>query len=178
MSLNNAISLFNLIADEDVIYAYHGDFNYNLTNTLLTDLKTELGKSELSRTITKKTYKILVECLENVYKHATRKNSKKDNEGLFVLSRREEGYFVSIGNAVDTEEVAELKKHLDEVNELNKERLRKKYRESLLDAKISDKGGAGLGIIDIALKLGDKLQYTFLKHTPNEHFFCLELLVQ
>ena len=148
------INIFNQMINDDVIYAFHGDFNYTVVNTLLTDIKKGLHHEALDVKKAKKTYKILVECLENIHKHTSRRSEKENNEGIFVLLRDPDGYIVAMGNSIYINEVDKLKSHLDEINSLDRVELKKKYRESLMQATISDKGGAGMGMLDIALKSG------------------------
>ncbi len=45
----------------------------------------------------------------------------------------------------------------------------------LRGATISDKGGAGLGLIDMAMKSGSQLKYKFDKHITDKHFFTLRV---
>ena len=41
------------------------------------------------------------------------------------------------------------------------------------EGRLSDRGGAGLGFIDIAKKTGEKLIYSFLKINEKRSFFVL-----
>ncbi|MFT5244659.1 MAG: hypothetical protein ACI8QQ_002603 [Psychroserpens sp.] len=176
----DAINIFHAMTKDNVVYAYHGDFNYAVVNTLLVDIKKELHKNTDDIRSAKKTYKVLVECLENIHKHSSRRNeiSGENNEGIFVLIRDPKGYVVAIGNSIEDNEVAQLKAHLDEINDLDAESLKAKYKESLKQSRISDKGGAGMGMIDIAMKSGNILDYTFNDYKENRQFFSLKVLIE
>ena len=50
---------------------------------------------------------------------------------------------------------------MDKINSLNKEELGEFYKTSLRNNTISDKGGAGLGLIEISRKSGSKINYLF-----------------
>lgn len=180
MNSKDAIEIFNAMTSENIIYVFHGDFNYGVVNTLLTDIKKELNKSSADTKIARKTYKVLVECLENVHKHSARnsENSYENNEGIFLLQKQNESYIVAIGNAIIMDEVDRLKSHLDEINNLDPEALKKKYRDTLMSTTVSEKGGAGMGMIDIALKSGSILDYEFKNYTDTKQFFTLKVLIQ
>lgn len=180
MNTNDAIEIFNTMTNENIIYVFHGDFNYSVINTLLNDIKSELHKSTTDIRTAKKTYKVLVECLENIHKHAVRKDNLtlENNEGIFILQKKGEAFIVAIGNSILNEDVNKLKDHLDEINELDAEGLKNKYRETLKKTVVSEKGGAGMGMIDIALKSGSILDYSFAEYTETKHFFSLKVLVQ
>jgi uncharacterized protein YpuA (DUF1002 family) len=75
------------------------------------------------------------------------------------------------------EEVEKLKTRLDKVNSLSKDELRQFYREILDNNQISKKGGANLGMIDMARKSGEKLDYHFTKVNDQLTFFDLRVRV-
>jgi hypothetical protein len=180
MNSNDAIEIFNTMTSENIVYVFHGDFNYSVINTLLNDIKRELHKSATDIRTAKKTYKVLVECLENIHKHSVRKDNinSENNEGIFILQKKGEAYVVAIGNSIKLEDVEELKNHLDDINQLDADGLKKKYRETLRNTEVSEKGGAGMGMIDIALKSGSILDYSFADYTERKQFFSLKVLVQ
>ena len=60
---------------------------------------------------------------------------------------------------------------------MSKEDLRKYYREILDNNLISNKGGADLGMIDMARKSGEKLQYNFTEVNESLSFFYLTVKV-
>ena len=70
-----------------------------------------------------------------------------------------------------------LKKTLEHINSLDKEGLKDLYKEIIKNTTISDKGGAGLGFVDMARKSGQKLLYEFPEMSPDYHFFCLKVIV-
>ncbi|MCB9188533.1 MAG: hypothetical protein H6600_04605 [Flavobacteriales bacterium] len=180
MNSADAISIFNTMTSQNVLYAFHGEFNYKMVNTLLSDVKKELHKTSNNITAAKKTYKVLVECLENIHKHSARKENefKDNNEGIFILSKNDDGYKVAIGNSILDEEVSTLQVMLDEINSMDPDALKSRYREQIRNTEVSDKGGAGLGMIDIAIKSGSILDYKFDNYTNTKHFFSLEILIK
>lgn len=165
------------MVNENIVYIFHGEFNYTMVDTLLSDVKRELTNSGAGKGIQKKTYKILVECLENAYRHSVDHLPPKlgKQEGIFILTRDTNGYSVIVGNPVENKEVEQLTKNIDEANSLNSEELKEKYRSIIKTTTISEKGGAGLGLMDIAIKSGNKLQYKFDDHKDDTNFFTLEI---
>lgn len=180
MNSADAISIFNAMTSENVLYAFHGEFNYGMVNTLLNDVKKQLHTSSTNIRAAKKTYKVLVECLENIHKHSARKENEFDdnNEGIFILIKKGDGYQVAIGNSIFDDEVNTLQTMLDEINAMDAKTLKQKYREQIRDGEVSDRGGAGLGMIDIAIKSGSILDYTFEDYTETKHFFSLKILIK
>jgi hypothetical protein len=51
------------------------------------------------------------------------------------------------------------------------------YKFILNHQKLSAKGGGGLGLVDIARKSGNRLEYEFHKYNENYYFFNLTISV-
>ena len=56
---------------------------------------------------------------------------------------------------------------------MNKDELREYYVNTLSNESFSDKGGGGLGMIDIARKSGQKFEYSFTPINNIYSFFSL-----
>ena len=67
---------------------------------------------------------------------------------------------------------------IDNINKLNKDDLNALYKKQIREGSLSEKGGAGLGLIDIARKTGRQLEYQFLPLQDNtNHFFLLKVRI-
>ena len=51
------------------------------------------------------------------------------------------------------------------------------YKFILNHQRLSEKGGGGLGLVDIARKTGNKLVYTFEKYNDTYYFFNLDVFI-
>tara|TARA_B100000809_G_scaffold71875_1_gene69533 strand:- start:2609 stop:3112 length:504 start_codon:yes stop_codon:yes gene_type:complete len=162
---------------DKIICAYHGNFNYDVVNGLLKTAKINLSHPENNRTSAKKTYNILVECLENIHKHSEH-GEENTNEAIFLLTQPIDGFSIAIGNLIPIEEKEKLVKNIDELNDMTRDELKAHYRTIIENGQISDRGGAGLGMTDIALKSRSKLNYTFNDYSENELFFSLSVHVK
>jgi len=81
--------------------------------------------------------------------------------GVLVIVREGEFYKVTTGNFVNAKRIKFLKEKIDKINSLTKDELKDMYKFILNHQKLSAKGGGGLGLVDIARKSGNKLEYEF-----------------
>ncbi len=174
---SNIFNLYKTMKSDKIICAYHGNFNYDVVNGLLKTAKINLSHPENNRTSAKKTYNILVECLENIHKHSEH-GEENTNEAIFLLTQPIDGFSIAIGNLIPIEEKEKLVKNIDELNDMTRDELKAHYRTIIENGQISDRGGAGLGMTDIALKSRSKLNYTFNDYSENELFFSLSVHVK
>jgi hypothetical protein len=157
--------------DKNIVFAYTGTFNHVVTTALLKEIKRKLGILDDTKGIDKKLYKLLVECIENMSRHSYHK--KEESSGIFLLSKSDGKYMIITGNNILNKDIPELKAKLKKVSELNLEGLKNMYREQILVARTSE-NNAGLGIIDIAIKSGNKIKYDFLPHSDLISFYLFQ----
>lgn len=179
MTANNTgfiSDIYNMMSDQKIILTYLGDITPDITNALLKAIKNDNSKFEEEVAVKKKVYKIIVECLENICRHSE-KVEKKLSQSIFLLGRDENNYYIITGNYILGNQVDSIKTVLEQVNSMNKDQIKEKYREILSEGKISEKGGAGLGIIDIAMKSDNKIEYEFVPVENNISFYIFKVSV-
>mgnify|MGYP000921606663 CR=1 FL=1 len=168
--------------NKEVILDYSGEFRFETIELLLTQVRDKINQLEIKTGIKKKVVNILVECLENTYKYTTLDNETDYGNSLFTskitLEKTADAFIITSGNTILNKNIDKLKQKLDQVNSLNKEGLQKLYEDIINNNEISDKGGAGLGIIDIALKSNNKLHYNFTFLDENCSFYELIVNIQ
>ena len=171
---------------DDIILSFKGDITQELLSSVYQIMESRLDNVEENLKRKKKFYHILVECLQNVYHHmeAMRSDGEKqaDDEignAIFMVAQGEENsYRIITGNYILNEKVTDLQSSLDQISAMNAEELRAYYVEKLNTTELSNKGGAGLGMIDIARKSGHKLDYNFHKISDKYSFFSLDVTVK
>jgi hypothetical protein len=165
--------------NKDVVLAYKGNVSGDVFNCILQLAENKLDKIELRAKVKKKVFNILVEILQNIYHHFDEVHN--DNEDyysvVFLLSKIENDYFILTGNHVLVDRVNSLKEKIDNINALSDDEIKAIYRERLHNGDISEKGGAGLGILDIVRRSGEKLQYEFKNVNDDFSFFSLKVKV-
>lgn len=162
-----------------MIVAYKGEINANIIADTLGLIEAKLAHEMVGNLIRKKIYNVMVECLQNLYHHVD-KISPSESEpkmGAFILSKTNDGYRIATGNLVRNDKSAVIKEKIDKINSLSKEELKEFYKFVLNNQIFSEKGGGGLGLIDIARKTGNKLIYEFTPYNDEYSFFNLSVLV-
>ena len=94
-----------------------------------------------------------------------------------MIAKTSEAYIITTGNYMISSDVPSLKDKLDLVNSMDKAELKAYYKLVLSEGTMSSKGTAGLGMIDIARKSGEKLDYNFLSINDKTSFFSLAVKI-
>ncbi len=173
--LDFAYQLYRTMKTNEISLVYEGEVTQEITKTFTSLTEKSLAKSEESNAVQRKVFNVMVECLQNISKHADSLSEDDENErrGIVMVSKGEDSYKIITGNVIRNEKVPGLRENLEQVNSLDKEGLSKLFKTQMREGKISDKGGAGLGLIDIAKKTGSVLTYQFKELNEEVSFFIL-----
>ncbi len=159
---------------------YEGEITHQITKAFTSLAENKMDSYSEDSTMKKKVFHVMVECLQNLSKHAEDvrilKNKGYSGNGIFIIGRvgqNNEDYHVLTGNVIENSRVPELEAFLDKINQMNKDGLKELYKKQMREGTLSDKGGAGLGLIDIARKTGEKLDYNFIKIDDERSFYTL-----
>ncbi len=166
----------------EVLLAYKGSITTDLITNVLEVIESKLEDIRTASAVRKKIYNVLVESLQNLFHHIDDipelvKDEFDARFGVLVVAKEEGMYRISTGNFVRTGKVKQLREKIDKINSLSKEELKDMYKFVLNHQKLSSKGGGGLGLIDIAKKTGNKLDYVFHNYNDEFDFFNLNVYI-
>jgi len=155
---------------------YEGEITHQITKAFTALAESQMIQEEESYNTQKKVFHIIVECLQNITKHADSfdlEQTKQGGSGLFVLIKNADNYTITAGNIIKNVNITTLKNLLETINATDKEGLKELYKTQIREGRMSEKGGAGLGLIDIARKSGNQLEYYFIDINTDFSFFII-----
>lgn len=163
--------LHQTMLEQNLILVYEGEFTQEITKSVLAMAERNMDSSGEESSIKRKVFNVMVECLQNIVKHAD--EVEHNHSAIFMIGKQEDEYIIASGNPTRSATAGPLKAKLDQINSLDKDGLKTLYKDIIKNTEISDKGGAGLGFVDMARKSGRKLEYEFLDMDNGDVFFCL-----
>jgi len=160
---------------ETILLSYKGRYQFETIEELIKQAKDAINLSELKNAVKKKIINVLIECLENIHKYAIIDNDNAEILPQIFLIKKQNNFIITTKNLIANNQTELLSKQINLVNSLDKEGLKKMYEEIIDNGNISDKGGAGLGFIDMAVKSGNKIDYKFTEYNDETTFFELTI---
>lgn len=157
---------------EELLISYFGPIKEENLEKILNNL--EKKTSQFSNKVKRKIFLITVEMIQNLYHHSTNKENQKElNSCIFtVTSNNNNSIFkFTTGNFITHEELLNLEAKINQVNQLSNTEIRSLYKKVLGNNKFSNKGGGGLGIIDIKRKSELPLKINKIYFNKNLYFF-------
>ncbi len=174
--VKSVLTLYNEMLYNGISLVYLGAFNHQITKMFSTMAQEQMERDSEEKSTKKKVYHSIVETLQNMNKHSDEISDQTNiGKGLFLIGKKDKLYYIITLNKVKNTKVVSLKRALEEVNNATQEELKLMYKRQLKDGKLSEKGGAGLGLIDIARKTENKLDYEFLPLDDENYFFILKV---
>ncbi len=166
----------------DVVINHKGFVSLDVIDDILHHLKTYLQSRQLDKKIKKRVYSLAVECVDNIYKHAelNKKNHKliESYPPRFIVERIGDDYLIHTGNIILNKNVEIIVEKIKLLNNLNQKDIGVLYKESLSNAEISEKGGAGLGLIVMAKTTGQKIKFDFERINDKFSYFAMQLNIK
>jgi len=177
--MNFIYDLHRTMLSQNLILVYQGDFTQESTKSILSMAERNLDSSGEDSSIKRKVFNVMVEALQNIVKHSDEliDGQVRSHAAIFLIGKEANRYSIMSGNPVRKANVDKLTKNLEHINGLDKDGLKELYKEIIKNTTISEKGGAGLGFVDMARKSGGKLEFEFPAMNAEYCFFCLKVNV-
>lgn len=161
----------------ELMLAYDGVLNTETISKLESEIEGKIMEKGLPKGVVKKVFFICVESLQNMLIHG-HKDDSGGQHNFFILHSNPKEVKVTVANLVTNTAIEKLKRDIDKINSFaDPAELKQFYLEHLENNELSDKGGAGLGFITIAMKSGNKLKPTFDAINDNRSLFLLEITI-
>jgi len=190
-NLETAKNCHNLLLERSIQLVYQGEFTQENVKSILSITEGDVGTSD-NYLIKTRVFNIVVEMLQNIYKHALHPSQNKEaKSGIFLIGSGDKGYTLTAGNLILNNKIEEFKDKLDHVNSLNIDELENLYDKIIKQDDIppivspiasgqagqAGQNGAGLGLIDMKMKSKNALTYNFKPVNDEYSFFFIQCRV-
>ncbi len=158
---------------------YKGELNHQITKLFTSMAESKIKRQHGDGVLIRRVYHVMVECLQNITKHSDDFDNKENpiGHGMFIAAQDDKAFYVVTGNKINVNKVDDLKGRIQELNKSDKDKLNTTFKKQMKEGRISEKGGAGLGLIDMIRKTGIPLEFDFSDVDDNYMFFLLKVTI-
>ena len=162
MDIGAAHTLARSFSGDRATFLYSGRFHDEHTARLITlseEVLTGLGDT---RKLRGKLAFVMVEAYQNIVRHRSivqGTGAKDPGRSLFLLRGITDGFAVQTVNRMDAGEAEALDALMRDLQRLDASELKERFLAGLKATTRSERGGAGLGLIEMARRSGQPLQY-------------------
>lgn len=170
----------HLLDDKEIKFCFAGPMTHSLIENIGETLRSKLATENNTTKTTLNVFGVFVEQLENIIRYSVEKEiiKQEDNEekelkyGIIVIGERDGRYYVIGGNKIDCNKKEKLQNQLELISQMDKDELRKYYRQKRKEGPDEDSKGAGIGLIEIARKADYPIEYD-IRQNGEDCFFAI-----
>lgn len=167
---------YNASSDKKIIVSHFGEFGQDLVNSISNGVEESMADAGDRKGTIKRMFSILVEGLQNVRLHGE-KDSDGNQASFLIIAQDENEYLVTIANLIYNHNKEVVVQRIEEINAQDDKQIKEHYMEVLTNGIISNKGGAGLGFITMAMKSKNKLGFSIQPINDELSCFSLEIKI-
>ena len=163
---------------DKIVFSYMGKPTHEMIDLIFEMSESKLKIIESSSTIVKRIVNILIEILQNIFNHGEDFSVVDHQSFKYSLFKRDDDFFIVTENFIKTTEVENLVSKLDQYLSMSDEDITTIYRKTLVNGGFSNKGGAGLGLINIIRRSNGNLEYNFSKVDDENSLFRMSVQIK
>ena len=180
MNVPFANNLFKSLQSDNLAFMYSGVVSDSITHKIIELTQSNIDSAGNFVRLKNKISFLMAECYQNVARHSKFSVDfvdPLDLKGAFYVRSFTNTFHIGSVNAIKTENIDSIREKLNQVNSLSPEDLRSLQKQVLRKGKLSDRGGAGLGIIEMARRTGEEILYEFIPLPNGLSLFFIQLSI-
>ena len=171
-----------MLNDREISLLYSGPLCEEGIAGIAGTIKKYLEFEQMTMETSQKVFSVFAEQMNNMLMYSAEKeqfktsagNFSESPKGTFILGKKDKTYFIQTGNVMKNDSVELVKKRIDYLNTLDKNALRKFYKEQMRLKDVNPESkGSGLGFIEIARRISSEIKYSITPHEEGLAFFSL-----
>lgn len=175
--LQFANQIKNIQQTGELLLANNESLNTESISKLESEIESKILEKNIPKQAVKKIFFISVESLQNQLIHG-QKDDSGTQHNFFILAHTNHSINIITANLISNQSVNKLETQLKKINGFeDAASLKAYYLEHLENNELSEKGGAGLGFITIAMKSGNKIKAVFENINEKYSFFLSEVKI-
>jgi len=173
--------IFNKLSKDSISFIYQGNFTNQVLGMATDLLKNHLEKKMNLISLRNKLSFLMIESFQNIVRYADshrHTETKELTHEIFLTRNIDDTFYIITSNLIENEKIGYVKEKLYEVNNLSEDELKTLYIKILKNRKISEKGGAGLGFIEMVRKTKGKIEFDFVPLNDEVSFFYFQITLR
>ncbi len=172
----NIIKIQQLVDSDGIVFlSYGGYLSQTLISGMTEALELEAKEYGITMNVSNNLFTIFIELSQNImnYSKAVESDAKRP-QGLIVVSKDSDyNYYIDSQNIISSEDKEKIEPKLLEIQSLDRDGIKKRYRELRRSGHNTHDKGGGIGFYEIAKKC-DAIEYDFTKINEDRYYFHIK----
>jgi len=171
-----------LVDNDGIIFlSYGGYISQFLISGMTEALEKETEANDISMSVSNNIFTIFIELSQNMMNYSKtidELDTRVKPQGLIVVSKDNNfNYFIHSQNIISIEDKEKVEPKLLEIQSLDRDGIKKRYRELRKSGQNTHGKGGGIGFYEIAKKC-DAIEYNFTQINENRYYFHLKTTIK
>ncbi|MBC7908449.1 MAG: hypothetical protein H7Y60_17100 [Rhodospirillaceae bacterium] len=184
MTLAQHYRAFKGVLDErGILFSFSGYLSEGILYSLGDTLRQKMTLDDTDLTTIKKVFSVFVEQAQNIIRYSAEKvlgtvgKSVELSSGMVTIGTERGRFFIVCANTILEDDVPQLKHRLEVLQKMDKDEIKAYYKEQLREAPDEKSRGATIGLIEIARRASEPIEFDFDRIDAEKHFFCLKVSI-
>jgi hypothetical protein len=166
-----------------IVFSFTGYVSEGILFALGEALKKKMALDETDANVTRKVFSVFVEQVQNIIRYSADRLEGEAGKkielssGMIAVGREGDRFFVVCGNVVSQSDVPMLRERLQTLASMDKDALKAFYKEKLREPAEEHSRGGSIGLIEIARRASEPIEFDFMDVDPARAFFCLKAYI-
>ncbi|MBN2481759.1 MAG: SiaB family protein kinase [Bacteroidales bacterium] len=167
--------------EKNTIIDYYGPVQYETVGELIHELKKKSQTLGIQTGTYKKILLVMIESLENIIKYneypaAINGNANRTHPSIRI-EKDQKTYTITSSNLLNNTHIPIIKNKIRYLNTLDQQGLKEYYKSIITNGEFSQKGGAGLGLIEMAKISGHQIDFDFASVDQDYSWYKLQVVI-
>ena len=173
---------YEQLRHEGIIFSFSGPVSQSLLEGIGETLRQKMNLEERSTSVTQKVFSIFVELMQNVINYSAEKGIIGGEEqdlslGVLIIGKQENHFYIQCGNYITQDQKGPLAEKLNKIQAMDKDELKRYYKQQRRKDPAEQSKGAGLGFIEMARKASQPIQFSILPTSTEKDFFVVTAII-
>jgi len=181
--INEMQVFYEQLKKEGIIFSFSGPISQNLLEGIGATLRQKMSLEETSTGVMQKVFSIFVELMQNVINYSVERGSVSEEDpelsfGILVIGKKNDQFYIKSGNYISRAQKESLEEKLPLIQGMDKDELKRYYKQQRREEVDEGSKGAGLGFIEMARRASRPIEYDFLPtEEEGKYFFVINVVI-
>lgn len=169
--------------ERGIIFSFSGYMSEGILFSLGDAMRQKMALEDTDITTIKKVFSVFVEQAQNIIRYSAEKvqrtgeKSVELSSGMVTIGMEDGRFFIVCANTVLAEDMPRLRERLEKLRNMDRDEIKAYYKEQLREAPEENSRGATIGLIEIARRASQPIEFDFDTIDAEKSFFVLKVCI-
>lgn len=178
----NLLEYFNDMCARNIIFSFKGVITEEILADLGEIIKNHISDFKYRPLIVKRVFSIFIEVAQNILHHSAEKVAYglhgERGSGIVMVVESDLDFEIISGNLISNSSSKSIEESCKLIHSLDKEGLKKAFRQRINEPLEEGNKGAGLGLLDIARKAENRVDFKIDQIDDDHSFFLFSVKIE